>query len=119
MAKTTATCSLGHSETELQWCVNHFWSCILGNYGMVRILKYIPEPLTALIAKNTTCQKMNKDSKIIDIAKCRTCKNNLLAVEYTIIIGHYYQTAKTRAIYESIDGPADNPPNSDKLGNFN
>jgi len=43
----------------------------------------------------------------------------LLDVENAILIGYYYYTAKTRALYESTDGPtgqhADNPPNSDGL----
>jgi len=59
------------------------------------------------------------DSKIIDIANCKTCKNSLLATEYLILIIYYYQTAKTRALYESSDGPADNPPNLDGWGDYN
>ena len=39
-----------------------------------------------------------------------------------ILITYYFQTAKTQALYASIDEPAgrsaDNPPNSDMLGDF-
>lgn len=62
------------------------------------------------------------DFKIVDIANFKSCKTTLLAVEYTMLIRHYYQSAKTRAVYESIDGPAgqpsDNLPNSDRFGDF-
>jgi len=44
----------------------------------------------------------------------------LLAAECTIFTRNYHQTAKWRALYQSSDGPAgppaDNPPNSDGLG---
>ena len=44
-------------------------------------------------------------------------QNTLLVVENTILIRYYLQTPKTRALYESMSGPAgwpsDNPPNSD------
>ena len=62
------------------------------------------------------------DSKIIDNAESETCKNILLAVEYTLLIRYYYQSAKPRALCDNIDGPAgrpaDNPHNSDWLGDF-
>ena len=49
----------------------------------------------------------------------QTCKKSLLDVENVILITYYYYTAKTRALYESTNGPAaqpaDNPPNSDGL----
>jgi len=61
----------------------------------------------------------NTDSKIINIAMCKTYKRSLLDVENAILIRYYYYTAKTKALYESADGPAgqpaDNPPNSDGL----
>jgi len=80
---------------------------------------FITELLTAFIRKNTTQYRKNADSKIINIANCKTWKNQLLAVEYTILIRHNYETAKTRALYESMDRPtgrpADNLPNSDAL----
>jgi len=88
----------------------------------VQIYELITELLTAFIGKNTTYKRRNTDSKIIDIANCKTCKKILLAVDYEILIRYYYQTAKTRALYESTDGPvgqpADNPPNSDGSGDF-
>ena len=50
---------------------------------------------------------------------CKTCKKSLLDVENAILIRYYYYKARTRALYESTDGPAgqpaDNPPNSDRL----
>jgi len=61
----------------------------------------------------------NTDSKIINIAICKTCKKSLFDVENTILIGNYYQTAKTRALYEPTGGPAGQPadhlPSSDRL----
>jgi len=121
-AKTTVTHSLLHSENVCQWSVNKFWSCICGNRGIARIFMDITEPLTALIGTNKTYERNNPDFKIIDIANCKTCNNTLLAVEYAILIRYYYQTATTRAFYESIDGPAgwpaENTPNVDVLGDF-
>jgi hypothetical protein len=121
-AKTTATRYLPHPEIERQRSVNSFWSCLFGNQGIARIFEHITESLTALIGKNTIYQTKNTDSKLIDIANCKTCKNILLVVEYAILIRYYYQTTKTRALYESIDGPAgrpaDKPPNSDGLGDY-
>ena len=55
-------------------------------------------------------------AKLIDIANCKTRKNILLVDKNTILIRYYKQTAETRASYESIDVPAENPPNSDGLG---
>jgi len=67
-------------------------------------------------------RKGDTDSKIIFIAYCNTCKNWLLNVESAILVWYYYQTAKTRALYESTDGPAghptDNPPISVRLKDF-
>ena len=95
-------------------------SCILANQGFVQINKHITEPLTATIAKNTTYNRKNTYSKIINVADCKTCKKRLLAVEYLILIIYNYPTAKTRTLYKSTAGPAgrpaDNPPNSDRLG---
>jgi len=121
-ANTAETRSRAHPENECQRSVINFWSSICGNQGISWIFEHIEELLTALIRKNTIYQRNNLDSKIIDIANCQTCKNEILAVEYPILISHNYQTAKSRAIYESIDGPtgrpADNPPNPDRLGDF-
>jgi len=75
----------------------------------------ITELLTAFIAKNTTYNRKNMHSKIINVADCKTCKKRLFAVEYLILIIYNYPTAKTRTLYISTDGPAgrpaDNPPN--------
>jgi len=61
--------------------------------------------------------KEKQEFQTIDITNCEPCKNILLVVENTISIRYYFKTAKTRALHESIDGPAsrlaDNPPNSD------
>jgi len=85
----------------------------------VYIFEHTTELLTARIGKNTVYRRNITDSKIINIVHCKTCTNNVLAVEYMILIRHYYQTAKTRALYDSIDGPAgrpaDDPPNPDGL----
>jgi len=60
------------------------------------------------------------DSKYIEIASCKTCKNVLLVVENMILIRYYEQTAKTRALDEFIDGaagrPGDKLPKSGGLG---
>jgi len=121
-AKTAATRSLPQPENERQRSVHDFWSCIFGNQGILRIFDDIQEILTALLAKSTIYQRKNTDSQIIDIANCQTCKNHLLAVEYTILISHCYQTAKSRALCKSIDGPAGDPagdpPNPVGLGDL-
>jgi len=109
-------------ETERQRSVNNVWSCILGNPGFARINELITELLTGFIAKNTTYNRKNTDSKIINITDCKTYKKRLLAVEYLILMIYYYPTAKTRTLYKSTDGPAgrptDNLRNSDGLGDF-
>ena len=106
--------------TERQHSVNSFWSCIFGNQVITCIYRLITQQLTALIGKNTIYTRKNMDSKIIDIAICKTCKKWLLNIESVVMIRYYYQTAKTRALYESTDGPAwqptYSPPNSDWLG---
>jgi len=89
---------------------------------MAWIFEHIEELLTTLISRIIIDQRKNTDSKIIDIATCQTCKHKSLAVESTIFISHYYQTAKSKTSYESIDGlverPAHDMPNSDRLGDF-
>jgi len=76
--------------------------------------------LTAVIGKITIYPRLNTDTKLIDIANGTTCKGTFLVVENAISISDYYQTANTRAWYESIAGPAvqpaANPPYSDGLG---
>jgi hypothetical protein len=73
------------------------------------------ELLTAIIGKNTIFQRYNTNSKLIYIASCIAYKNIFLVVENAILIRYYYQTPKTIALIEFIDGPAarpaDNPPN--------
>ena len=82
------------------------------------LFEHITDFLTVLLGKNTIYHRKNMDSKLIHITNCKTCKNISFVVEYAILIRYYYETAKTRALYESIDGPADNVPNSDGLGDF-
>jgi len=81
---------------------------------------HIAELFTSLIGKNTIYPGKNTYSNLLYITKSKTCQNLLWVVENVILIRYYYQTAKTKALYESIDGhtgrPADNPPNSDGLG---
>jgi hypothetical protein len=64
----------------------------------------------------------NMDSKIIEITICKTCKTSILATEYSISIIYYYQGNKTSILDETSAGPtvppADNPPNSDGLGEY-
>ena len=47
---------------------------------------------------------------------------SLLVAEYVILVRYYYQTDQARALYGSADGPAglpaDNPLNSDGLGDL-
>ena len=120
--KQCLTHKLPHYETERQWSVNNIWTCILGNLGFTWMNQLITELLTDLIVNNTTYNRKNTDSKKINVADCRTCKKRLLAVEYLILIIYDYQSAKTRTLYISTDGPtgrpADNPSNSDRLGEF-
>jgi len=113
---------LPNHETECQQSVKNFWSCILGNQGFTQINELITELLTAIIVKNTTYNRKNTDSKIINVADCTIWKKRLLAVEYLNLTINNYPTAKTRSLYQSTDGPAgrptDNPPNLDRLGDF-
>jgi len=111
---------LPHHEDERQRRINIVCYSILDNQDIARIFELITELLTIFIGKNTKCTRKNTDAKIIDIANCKTSKKRLLDVEYVILIKYYYQTAKTRVLYESTDRsttqPANNPPNSDRVG---
>jgi len=104
-AKTTATRFLPHPENECQWSVNNFWSCILGNQGIAWILEHITEVLTPMLGKNTIYQTKNPDSKIIDLANCKTSKKRLFLPQYVILRRYYYHIATTSVLYESVDGP--------------
>jgi len=115
-AKITTTCFLPHSENKRQHSVNSFRWCIFGNQGIARIFTHITELLTAFKCRNTMYQRYNTDSKLIDIANCETCRHVLLVVENGILIRYYQQSAKTRALNESIDEPSNKPSNSDGLG---
>jgi len=71
---------------------------------MVLIHQVITEQLTAFFEKNTMYKWKNTDSKIIDIASCKTCKKRLLAAEYAFLKTYYYQTVKTVVLYKSTTG---------------
>jgi len=120
LPKATATCSLPRPENELQRSVNSYSCCIFGNQDIALISAFIMELLTAVIHKNSMYQSDNIDSKLIDIASCKACKNLSLVVENAILIRYYSHTPKARPIIESMDRSsrwsADNPPNSDGLG---
>jgi len=102
---------LPQHEIECQQSVNNIWSCILGNHGFTWMDQLTTELLAACIATNTTYNRTNTDSKIINIPACKTCKKKLLAVEYLNLIIYNYPTAKTRTVYKSTDGPAGQPSN--------
>jgi hypothetical protein len=123
LAKTTAKCSVRHPENERQQSVYSFRTSIFRNQGIVGIFACITVLLTTLLGKNTIHWRWNTDTKLIDIANCSTSKSSLMVAENAILISYYWHTANTRAIYESIDGPAgrlaDNPPYSDGLGVYN
>jgi len=89
LAKTTTTCSVPHPENKLQWNVNSYCSCIVGNEGIAWIFELITELLTAPIGKNTTYRRLNKDSNVIVIANCKACKNISLVVEHAILMRYY------------------------------
>jgi len=88
-AKSTATCVLPHPETEHRQGVNNFSSCIFGNEGIVGMFEHITGLLAAFVGENTMQQRTNTDSKIIDIAYCKPCKNKLSAGELVILIRYY------------------------------
>jgi len=120
LAQTTAQCSLPHPENERQRSLNSFSCCIFSNQVIALIFAFITELLTAIIGKNTIYQTYNTDTKSINIASCKAYKNTSLVVENAILIRYNSQTPKTRALFESIDGPtgrpADNPPISEGMG---
>jgi len=120
LARTTATCSLPLSDYERQRNINSFSCCIFGHRGIARIFTFITESLTTLVSKSNIYQRYNTDSKWIDIASCKACKNISSVVENAILIWYCKQTPKTRALFEFMDGPfarpADNPPDSEGLG---
>jgi len=121
-AKSTAAHSLLYPENEHQCSVNNCWSCRFGNQGIVWLFEHITQQLTALIYSSRSNQRKTTESKTIDIANCKSFTNTSSAIEDTILIRHDYQSAKTIAIYECIDGPAgwpaDYPLNSDSLGDL-
>jgi len=57
LAKTTATCSLPHSENEHQRSINSFRFSIFHNQGMVWIFTRITVLLTVLIGQNNIYQR--------------------------------------------------------------
>jgi len=89
LAKTSATCSRPHPENERQRSVNSFSCRIFGNQGIALIFGFLTELLTTLMGKNTIYQRLNTDSKLIDIASCKACTNLFLVVENAILIRYY------------------------------
>jgi hypothetical protein len=91
----------------------------LGNHDIARKYEFITELLTAFIDNYITYYRKNMDSTINDIANWKITKIRSLAAEFAIMIRYYYQTAKSRALFESTDGPTgrpgDNPPDSARL----
>jgi hypothetical protein len=85
-----------HHDTAWQWTVNNIWSCLLGNQGCAQINELITKLLTSFIAKNTTYNKKNTVSNIINIAVVKMFKKRLLAVEYLLLVIYHYPTGKTR-----------------------
>jgi len=56
------------------------------------------ELMITVTGKITTYSRKNMDSKIIDMATCKTCNKVLLDAEYAMLIRYYEQTAETRAL---------------------
>jgi hypothetical protein len=79
----------------------------------------ITELLTAVICKNSKYISKTTDSKIINIANCKTFKKELLDGEYVILGRYYCHSAKTGTLHVSTDGPTGQPagnlPNSARL----
>jgi len=86
LAKTTATCSLPHPETERQRSVNSVGCCIFGNQGIALIIAFILELLSTMIGKNSLYQRYNTDSKLIAIASCKASKDLSLVVKNAILV---------------------------------
>jgi hypothetical protein len=72
---------------------------------MAQIHELITELFSAFAGKHTIYTWKSTNSKRIMIANCKTSKMRLLALEYPIWIRYYYQTLKTKAYYESTNGP--------------
>jgi hypothetical protein len=93
---------------------------MLGDQDIVQICEIITEQLTALVHCNTNQKSQNIDSKMTDVAICTVIKKVFLEVNWLILIQYSYQTAKSRALYKSTDGPAEvhanYPSNSAWLG---
>jgi len=120
--KQLMTHMLPNYKTDRQRSVNNIWSCILVNQGFTWMNELKTKLLTVFIAKNTMYNRKNLDSKIINVADCKTCKNLLLAIKNLILKINNYPTAKARTLYISTDRPAgrpaDNVPNAGGLGDF-
>jgi hypothetical protein len=86
LAKTTAKCSLPHSENDRQLRVRNFSYCIIGNEVIALFLAFITELLSAIIGKNTLYHRYNTNSKLIYLVSWKAYKNTLLIVENAILI---------------------------------
>jgi hypothetical protein len=80
------------------------------------VYEVITELLTALVLINTNHKSKNINSKITHVATSNVIKTVFLDVNWVILIHYSSQTATPSALFESTDGPAeqptDNPPNS-------
>jgi hypothetical protein len=88
-----------------------------------RVYEVITELLTALVLINTNHKSNNINSTITDVATSNVIKTVFLDVNWVILIQDSSQTATASALFESTNGPAeqptDNPPNANWVDNVN
>jgi hypothetical protein len=80
-----------HLETEHQQSINNIWFRVLDNQGFTQINELITILLSAFVGQNTTDNRKNTDSKIINIADCKRWKKRLFVFKYLIFIIYYSQ----------------------------
>jgi hypothetical protein len=61
--------------------------------------------LTLLEVKNTIYPRKNIDCKKINVAHCKTCKNQSLDNPHATGKMYYYRPATSTALYKLTDGP--------------
>lgn len=90
--------------------------------GIASIFKLLTELLPSFEGKNRNHNRKTTDSKITDIANCKSCKTLLPTVEYMILVIYYSETEKTRAFNKMTDGlsgqPTKNPSHLDRVGDL-
>jgi len=120
LASPKVTCPLPHPENVHQLSVNSVSCCIFGKQGIGQIFAFVTALLTTPMGTHTIYQRYETGSKLIDIASFKASTNKPLVVENPILIRYYYQTPKTRALYESMHGPAgwstNSAPKWERLG---